>query len=436
MKRVLIITYYWPPSGGSGVQRWLQMTSFMKEFGWQPIVYFPKNANYQVIDESLKAEISPDLEQLSKKIVDPANFYSKIVGKKHQIGAGMSSVKAKKSIIQRFALWIRGNVFIPDSRKFWVKSSARFLHKYYKKNAFDAIISTGPPHSMHLIAMKLADVTGLPWIADFRDPWTNIDFFKDVNPGKRAVRKHKRLENEVLQKADQVIAVGNTLAQELLELGAKECKVITNGFDPRKFKNLEILPERDSFIISHIGLMSAARNPELLWEALAKLKKENEIFSMKLKICFAGKVDGFVVDAIKKAGLEDSLELFGNISHYDALNLQKKSAVLLLFINDAPNAKGILTGKVFEYLAANRPILAVGPEDGDVASIIEEASSGIMFARHRKTEIEDYLISLFKNFEKNKEFSNNREYVNKFSRREQTAQVSAILNSISGSIQN
>jgi len=430
MKKVLIITYYWPPAGGSGVQRWLQMSAYLKDYGWQPIVYHPANAKYQVFDESLAAEISPDVIQISRKIKDPATLYSKVGGKKNQVGAGMSTKGKKKSFVQKMAIWMRGNLFIPDSRKYWIKPSVRFLKKYFSENPFDAIISTGPPHSMHIIAKKLSEKTGKPWLADFRDPWTNIDFYRDLNLSARADKKHRRLEKEVLTNADAVVSVGSTLARELEELGAEKCEVIPNGYDPGKYTDADPGSDRKEFIVSHIGVMPAARNPEFLWEAMAELKSENAMFAEKLSIVLVGNVDGAVPESIEKAGLSTYLDLPGTVSHKEAIVLQKKSAVLMLLINDAPNAKGILTGKVFEYMAANRPVLATGPVDGDVAAILNECEAGQMFGKSEKDKAKAYLLELFEAYLQGKTYSNNRKKVENYSRKAQAGQIVEILNRI------
>ncbi len=427
MKKVLIITYYWPPAGGSGVQRWLQISAYLKKNGWQPIIYHPSNAKYQVFDKSLVEEISDDVIQISRKIKDPAAFYSKIGGKKNQVGAGMSTKGKKKSRLQKLAIWMRGNLFIPDSRKYWINPSVRYLKKYNKKHPFDAIISTGPPHSMHLIAMKLSRKIKTPWLADFRDPWTNIDFYKDLNLSARADKKHHRLEKEVLTTADAVVTVGFTLARELEALGAKKCEIIPNGYDPKKYIETDKKSIQEHFIISHIGVMPAARNPVFLWSVIADLKKENDEFAQKLKIVLVGNVDGSIPASITDLGLETHLEMPGTVSHTEAISLQKRSSVLMLFINDTPNAKGILTGKVFEYMAANRPILATGHLEGDVAVILKECEAGQMFSKNDKEKMKAYLLELFKSFSEKKAYSNNRKQVEKYSRAAQAKQVADIL---------
>ncbi|MBQ3521911.1 MAG: glycosyl transferase family 1, partial [Bacteroidales bacterium] len=203
MKKVLIITYYWPPSGGSGVQRWLKFAKYLPQYGWEPVVYTPENPEANSIDEALLKDVGPQTTVIKRKIVEPYGFYKALSGKKgSQIKANLvSSSNNKKSFVQRLSLFIRGNLFIPDPRILWVAPSVRFLKKYLKENPVDAIVSTGPPHSMHLIAKKLSKSTDIPWLADFRDPWTGIFYFKHLGLSKFAYRRHRKLEQSVLNNA-------------------------------------------------------------------------------------------------------------------------------------------------------------------------------------------------------------------------------------------
>ena len=234
MKRVLIITYYWPPSGGSGVQRWLKMSKYLPEYGWQPVIYTTEDAEYPIVDPSLEKDVTPEAEVIRRPIVEPYSFYKKFLGvkKEETVKMGFIEEKEKKhGWKENLSLWIRGNLFIPDARCWWVKPSVRYLKEYLKEHPVDAIISTGPPHSMHLIAMKLKEALGLPWIADFRDPWTEIDYYDELHLTKRSDRKHHCLEHEVLTKADNVVTVGPDGARRLEKLGAKDVATIYNGFD-------------------------------------------------------------------------------------------------------------------------------------------------------------------------------------------------------------
>ncbi|NTW26696.1 MAG: glycosyltransferase family 4 protein, partial [Lentimicrobium sp.] len=181
-RRVLIISYYWPPSGGAGVQRWLKFVKYLRESGWEPVVYVPENPEYPAIDESLAKDIPDGIEIIKTPIWEPYSFYKKLIGagKGERINAGFLSEKKRPGLTEQFSIWLRGNFFIPDARKFWIRPSISFLTRYLEKHPVDAIVSTGPPHSMHMIALGVKKRTGLPWLADFRDPWTNIDFYHEL----------------------------------------------------------------------------------------------------------------------------------------------------------------------------------------------------------------------------------------------------------------
>lgn len=379
-KKVLIITYYWPPSGGAGVQRWLKFAKYLPEFGIQPIIYTPSNPESPSEDYSLLNEIKEETVVLKKTIWEPYTWYKRILGqsKSQKINAGFLSETKKPKSLERISIWIRGNLFIPDARKFWIKPSIKYLKKYINEHNIDTIISTGPPHSMHLIALNLKQKMNIKWVADFRDPWTNIDFYKDLMLSKRSDKKHKRLEKRVLKEADLVITVGETLGGELKELGAKRVEVITNGYDssdiPLNKPKLDI-----KFSISHVGAINKDRNHSIFIEALKELVYKNPEFSSDLEIRLIGKVDHSIIDDIEQNELTKYLVQIPYITHDKVLNELLKSRILYLPINNTPNAKGIVTGKFFEYLASERPILSVGPTDGDIAKILKETKAGEIF---------------------------------------------------------
>ncbi len=395
-KRVLIITYYWPPSGGAGVQRWLKFAKYLPEFGWQPVVYTPSNPEYPSIDESLLKDVPESCEVIRQPITEPYDLYRKVVGlksgEKIQTGFLTESEKPKKG--EAFARWVRGNFFIPDARMLWVKPSVKFLVKYLKDHPVDLIVSTGPPHSMHLIARKLKARTGLRWIADFRDPWTNIDFYEELRLTPMADRKHRRLERQVLEESDAVLVIGTTMKTEFAQsVSAAKIHVVPNGFDAEDSENESVLPDA-AFTIAHIGSFSPARNPHTLWKALAELKREgHSAGTMRIKT--VGKVDVSVRRSIDEAGLTENFIHIPYLPHDQVIREQKKSSALLLVVNNTKNAKGILTGKVFEYLASKRPIVAIGPRDGDLAALLHETKGGPVFDYADVDKLKKHLIRLY-----------------------------------------
>lgn len=426
MRRVLIITYYWPPSGGSGVQRWLKMSKYLPENGWQPVVYTAENAEYPVEDPSLQNDVAPETEVIRQPIVEPYDFYKKFLGikKNEKVKAGFINEGKKKSgWKEKLSVWIRGNFFIPDARCWWVRPSVKFLSKYLKEHPVDAIVSTGPPHSMHLIAKALHKKMHIPWVADFRDPWTDIDFYHDLKLTRCADRRHHRLEHQVLTEATKVVTVGWDCAKGLENHGAENVHVITNGFDDVPENDIkELIQLDDVFTMSHIGIIGANRNPEKFWEAVG------EIDIPDFKIRLIGQTDNSVIESIKKNNIKKFVEIFPYIPHNQVVEEQLKSHVLLLFVNNTPNAKGVLTGKLFEYLASGRPVLAVGPEDGDSAKIISETDSGIVIDFDDKEKMKSVIMDFYQKYKDNQLVTKRSESVERFSRRHLAKEYVQLLN--------
>jgi hypothetical protein len=427
MKKVLILTYYWPPCGGAGVQRWLKFVKYLPKYGITPVVYTHSNGELPTIDESLEKEIPEGVEVLKTEIWEPYDAYKKLTGKKgKKVNPGfLSEEKSKKSKVQDAALWVRGNFFIPDARKFWIKPSIKYLSKYIEDNDIDCIISSGPPHTMHMIGLALKKKFNIPWIADFRDPWTNIDFYDQLKLSKWADKKHHRLEAEVLKTADLTISVGPTLAKELSDLGAKRSELITNGFDPVDGDEEQISLD-EKFSIAHIGAMNKSRNAEILWKALSELVKENDAFADKLEIKLVGKVDYFILKRLEEYGLDTYFRKVEYMPHTEVINEQKKSHILLLVVNDAPNAKGIITGKIFEYIAANRPILALAPKEGDLEYIVNYTKSGFPFSEESNlNDLKSFILDVFE-----ERYQVKNQNVSEFTREKLTEQLVEKINSV------
>jgi glycosyltransferase involved in cell wall biosynthesis len=430
MKRVLIITYYWPPSGGAGVQRWLKFVKYFRQFGWESVVYTPENPEAPVIDNSLEKDIPENLEILKRPIWEPYTFYKKFIGQKkdQKVNAGFLSETAKPKLTENLSVWIRGNFFIPDARKFWIKPSIKFLTKYLKENPVDAIVTTGPPHSMHMIGLGLKKKLNLPWLADFRDPWTNIDFYGDLKLSGWADRKHHQKEFDILRNADEVSVISDGMAQDFEAIHKRKYQVVTNGFDEDDNPVMEIMPDA-KFSVAHIGTMVKTRNPLALWKALSYLIEKDKLFKELFELKLVGKVDIDVRNSIREFGLEGFVKTIDYLPHDEVVTEQKKSSVLLLIINDTPNAKLILTGKFFEYLSSQRPILCIGPQDGDAAKIINNTNSGFVCEYHDSSEIREAISELFNDFEKGSSRFKS-ENIQKYSRKSTTARIAEILDGI------
>jgi len=430
MKKVLIVTYYWIPSGGAGVQRWVKFTKYLRDYGWEPIIYTPENPEYPSIDHSFDKDIPSTIQVLKTPIWEPYNVYRNLTGKKNEvINAGFISEDKKQNWKDKLSIRIRGNFLIPDPRRFWIKPSVRFLSDYLKENPVDALITTGPPHSMHMIGLGLKkNFPSLPWIADFRDPWTNIDFYKDLNLSGLADNIHHSMEKKVVRTADQIVVVSNGMKSEYELLNPHKIDVITNGYD---FEDDQVLPVQldDKFSISHIGTLNAARNPHIVWKVLSDICSTNPDFKADLQIQLIGKVDFSVQEDIRNNGLENQLLKIDYLSHTDAIIKQQSSQVLLLLINNSGNAKGILTGKFYEYLAAKRPILGVGPTDGDAALILKETGGGVMVDFLDEKATKQCLLDYYKHYKSNS-LTVQTESVEKYSRKSLTGQLVTLLNSL------
>lgn len=390
---MLIITYYWPPAGGPGVQRWLKFVKYLPEFGVKPIVYIPENPTYPILDQNLNSEVSSDTEIISQRIFEPYAFATLLSKNKVQkISAGIIPDEKKQSWVEKVSLWIRGNLFIPDARVFWVNPSVKYLQKYLSENDIDTIITTGPPHSVHLIGNKLKQTLGIHWIADFRDPWTTIGYHKSLKLSNFAANKHKALEREVLNNADQVIVTSKSTKVEFEQISNKPIHVITNGYD---IENVNSQPLDQKFSLAHIGSLLSERNPTVLWEVLADVIAENESFRNDFELKLIGTVSESVLQSIAKFSLVSYVNNLGYISHADAIAEQRKSQVLLLIEIDSVDTKAIIPGKLFEYMVSGRPILALGPHQADFAEIMAETNTGEFVTYDNATKLKASILEFY-----------------------------------------
>lgn len=432
-KKVLIICYYWPPAGGPGVQRWLKFVKYLPQFDIEPIVYVPENPNYPIVDTSMLDEVPHGVTVIKQPIKEPyrfANLLSRLpAGRQESIkelSAGIVPKQKKQSIVQRLLLYIRGNFFVPDARVGWVQPSVRYLTSYIEKNHIDTIITTGPPHSLHLIGLQLkAKITRetFRWIADFRDPWTTIGYHDKLKMTAKTKQKHKDLERKVLTSADAVVVTSPTTKKEFSVITKQPINVITNGFDTEQQENIKT-PHR--FILSHIGSLLSDRNPIVLWKVLSKLVNTHELFKNSFKLQLAGKISQEVIEAIEAHGLNDYLENVGYVSHQDAIQLQREAAVLLLIEIDAKITKGIIPGKVFEYLSAQRPILGIGPKDADVGEIITSTNSGHYITYNEEERLEQLILQLFENYT-SPDWNDRGDAISKYHRKELTSELAILI---------
>ena len=398
MKGVLIISYYWPPTGGSGVQRWVKFAKYLPLEGWQPVIYTPENPEQLAIDETLAAEIPAEAEVIKTRIVEPYEIYKNVLRKSghSKEAVEVNPVNAQnKSFLQKAAMWVRGNLFRPDPRCLWIGPSVRFLKKYLQEHPVDLIVSTGPPQSMHLIGRRLAKETGLPWIADFRDPWTKIFYFKHLSMTRATEKWHEKMEKKVLDEASVVVAVSPLVQQEFQQMTQTPVELITNGFDEcdfdgERYREAEGGPDRE-FCITHTGLFAADGNPTVLWDVLANKCASDEVFRKALKIKLIGKTDDSILTALREAGLERVVEDMGYQPHAVAVDEQRKASLLILPLRKEPEYKAVLPGKLFEYLASWRPVLGIGQPDGAMSIILNTTKTGLVLDWEDKMSIARFI---------------------------------------------
>ena len=424
MKKVLIVTYYWPPSGGPGVQRWLKFVKYLRDFDIDPVVYVPENPHYPQMDPSFEAEIPSEITIVKKPIFEPytlAGILSERTTEK--ISSGIIPDEKEQGLLQKSMLFIRGNLFIPDARKFWVRPSVKFLSKYMQEHKIDTIITTGPPHSLHLIGLKLKKKRNIKWIADFRDPWTQIGYHKKMKLLSAAEKKHKKLEKEVLNSADRILTTSFTTKEDFEKITSVPIEVITNGYDTQ---NSEGRPPDQKFTLAHIGSMLSGRNPEELWQALRELVAENEDFKEDFQLKLIGIVGEPILKSLDRHDLEKHVVVKKYVPHYKAIQYQKSAQLLLLIEIDSEDTKGIIPGKLFEYMVSQRPILALGPGGAEFAKIIRETNTGAFFQYSEKDQIKTFLKERYEEY-KQGNLQSHPIGLQKYSRKALTGELAAII---------
>ena len=422
MKKILIITYYWPPSGGAGVQRWLKFSKYLPEFGYQPVVLTvdEKLASYAQFDYSLAQEIGPEIQVHKTKTFEPYDLYRKLSGKKEIPYGGFSNQK-KVTVFEKLSRLIRGNLFLPDPRRGWNRYALKKALELIKTEGIEVVITSGPPHSTHLIGKSIKERTGIRWIADFRDPWTDIYYYKELYHSRLATWFDKIMEKKVLANADKIITVSEEVGKLLLKKipgSAEKIVVIPNGYDETDFQNTAIRPN-DFFTITYTGTIAMNYRIDRFIEAIALLP---EPVKKELRIRFVGNVPDEILHLFELNNLSYMVEVLGYIPHQRAVAEMVSASMLLMAIPDSPDNKGIVTGKFFEYLAARRPILAIGPKGGDVDKMVRDCKAGQLFSYEERELMRQYILDIFGQV-KNGAFQSQTTGAEKFTRRNLTKEL-------------
>ncbi|UYZ64513.1 glycosyltransferase family 4 protein [Hymenobacter weizhouensis] len=376
--RLLVITYYWPPSGGAGVQRSLKFVKHLPALGVEPTVLTvdPARGAYPVLDYSLEADVPPGVRVLRTDTFEPFDSYRKLTGK--AVPYGGFANESKTSLAQRLFKFVRGNVFIPDARRGWNRYVLRAVAELLAAGEqFDAVLTSSPPHSTQLIGRELKRRYGLRWLADLRDPWTDIYYYPELQHTPPARWLDARYERQVLLEADEVLVTSPNTKRLLLgkspQLLADKFHVLPNGYDEDDFRTPST-PPTDALLITHTGTITETYHIEQLLAALAECQRRHPDVPLRLR--FVGKVSAGVQQQVEQAGLAAQTEFVPFVPHDESVRYLLRSTVLLMAIPDVENNFGILPGKVFEYLAANKPVLCVGPVGSDADTLLEECGAG------------------------------------------------------------
>lgn len=425
--RVLVITYYWPPSGGAGVQRALKFVRYFPEFGIDPVVLtvLSDKASYPVTDETLSKDIPATVKVVTTDSFEPLNILSSLMGKKNVPYGGFANAN-KESKTQKLLRWIRGNFFIPDARVGWVSYAYKEAVKLIEQENIRHVFISSPPHSSQLIGLRLKKrFPHVKWIADMRDPWTDIYYYKDLLHTASAARKDAALERKVLEEADTILVVSEAIKRQFCKKSEKiksgKIQVVPNGYDEADFET-GVTPEAGSFTIAYVGTMADTYRPEVFFEAFSRLVKKYP--DKNLRFRFIGNIPWPVKKQAEEYGISSNCEWNGHVTHEEAIRQMQSANLLLLIIPDAAGAEGILTGKLFEYIGAGRPILGIGPKDGDAAKILRECGAGEMFEREDRAGIESWLSEQLNSATFGQQVNNKRL---KYTRRELTSAVSKVI---------
>jgi glycosyltransferase involved in cell wall biosynthesis len=426
-KRVLLITYYWPPAGGPGVQRPVKFTKYLREFCWEPIIFTVANGEYPERDETLLHDVPNDIQIVTAPTLEPYTLFRRLTGNKQTVNANLFHRRQKKGVVSRLLFWTRSNLFIPDARIGWLLPATWRLNAFLRQEKVDAIISTGPPHTVHLIAARVSQKFSIPWLADFRDPWTGIDYFEKLALTFAARRLHQRLEYRILTQASSVVTVSPFLQRMLEGISNRKVHVITNGFDEENFLHKGSATDT-RFTIVHMGMLGGARDHRIFWQALAVLAEQDKAFHEALEIRLYGKVDAGILEAVPSI-LVGNTFLEHYVPHATVSYILQRAHLLYLPIHDCSIDVGFLPGKLFEYLAARRPIISIGPVSGDTANVIRSLHAGVTVGYSDQDALLHYFRERFLAYQRHEPFETSSSLA-QYSRRNLTAALADLLNTL------
>tara|TARA_Y100000589_G_scaffold332251_1_gene390788 strand:- start:5514 stop:6791 length:1278 start_codon:yes stop_codon:yes gene_type:complete len=418
MKKILIISYYWPPKGGVGVQRWLKLSKYLAKENTEITVYTPEGVGSNLKDNQLSVPNEKNFNVIKTSIFEPQKLLKSIFNFQY---SSDFLVRPKNRFMDEILIFLRSNFFIPDTRCCWIRKSIKYLDNYLQSNQIDVIISTGPPHSMHLIAERIKHLHNVKWIADFRDPWTDIEYFDKIKLISFVRKKHFQLEKKVLSRADLVISVSPSWTKKFHDLGAKKTFCLPNGFDSEDYKIFTKNNNR-GFKIGHFGIYNELRDYNVLWKALSELINSNNKFKSDLKLFFAGEVHNLFFQNIDSYNLSSHLQYHSYINHVQSISNMLQCDLLLVTQGETKSVSGRIPAKVFEYLKARRPILAIGKKNSDLYNLLKNISYSyfVDYNNINTNKLKDVILQIYHDNQLDYNFSDD---ISQFCRQYQAKQL-------------
>jgi len=380
MKKVLIISYYWPPAGGPGSQRAVKFAKYLPLFGWQPLIFTVKKGEYSYWDPSLETDIHPDLKVFKSASFEPFQLFKKLSGLDSSARLPVGHLtQSNQSLKNKIFNWIRANIFIPDARIGWLPSAVLKLNRLIKQEQIHLIFTTSPPHSLQLIGRHLKKKYQLPWVADFRDPWTDIQYYQVFKRSKFAQKIDRALEKSVLLTSDHLTTVSQTVSEGFIRKVSdanlqKKIAILPNGFDPEDFP-VQSSKTGGYFTILHTGNLNATQNPENFWKSIRAILESDPSLRQSIRIKLIGNAAKDIQQAVLRNQLQEIVEFQSFIPHSEIVKQVQQADLLLSVIPNVPDNKGIVLSKNFEYIGSGKPILIIGPVDSDIAKIIRSFSN-------------------------------------------------------------
>ena len=412
-KTVLIVTYYWPPSGGAGVQRFLKFVKYFPEHGIDPVVLTCANPTYPILDHTLADDIPEHVPVFKARTLEPFSLYGRFSGTSPEAAANPTTILGARELNpqQRLARWLRANLFVPDARVGWVPFARSRAQAIIKEHNIDTVVTTGPPHSTHFIGKWLKRKTGIRWIADFRDPWTDIHYNRALPRTAFTRRRDEKMEISVLNDADDVTVTAPGTARYFERKVSRTYHTIPNGFDPDDFAQPEektdsksesksgsgsksksgshadadIQQDTRPLLIRHVGSITETSVPDGLLRVLRQFP-ENAV-----RMEFIGTVHSGVQKLADELKLHDRVHIRPYVPHKNATMLMQQAGLNVVVVHRSEDSRILIPGKLYDYLNAGKPVLVIGPPDGNTASIVKNCGVGRAFDYDDEAGINEWI---------------------------------------------